>query len=98
MDIIVDHNGGFFSCCAVRLGKICEFINIHHKMPSVDSSKQFNLYKLNNNDITFDYFNKYQANDKDNFDIVNYVDFHWEHQFMDYSKLKFLIVFENVRL
>lgn len=94
INLIIDHNGGFFSCCAVKLAKICEFVNIYHKMPTVDSSKQFQLYKIGNNDITFDYFKKYNID----ISINGTIDFHWDHQWIDYSKLKFLEikpVFDN---
>lgn len=62
--IKITHNAGFFSCCAIRLNKIVDFINLNKRLPDVvDSSQQFKLYKkqdMCNKDITFDYFEHYE--------------------------------------
>jgi hypothetical protein len=42
----ITHDGGFFSCCYVRLHSIVEFFNKHKRLPDeVDSSEQFVKYK-----------------------------------------------------
>ena len=47
----INHNAGFFSCCAVKLFSIVKFINSNKKLPdSIDSSQQFNWYKEKNYD------------------------------------------------
>ena len=42
----VTHDGGFFSCCGVRLYSIIDFFNTYKRLPEeVDSSEQFVKYK-----------------------------------------------------
>jgi hypothetical protein len=58
----ITHNGGFFSCCSIRLLRIIDFYNKYKKLPDiVDSSEQFLIYKKENinDDITFSYFEHY---------------------------------------
>jgi hypothetical protein len=59
----VGKGGGFFSCCSCRLDAIVDYINTYMTYPdNVDSSKQFNPYKIGlpkNQDITFVYFEHY---------------------------------------
>jgi hypothetical protein len=91
MSVTITHNAGFFSCCSVKLTKLVEFINSNKKIPdSVNSSQQFGWYKNNknnkNNDITYDYFEHYK---NINIDITYPINYHWEHQFIDYSKLDY---------
>jgi len=53
MDTIVkiNHNAGFFSCCAIQLGLIIEYIKKYKKLPEkVDSSSTFEYYKYNKED------------------------------------------------
>jgi len=46
--LVITHNHGFFSNCSVRLGEIITYFNKHKKLPRrVNSSQQFNLFKLN---------------------------------------------------
>jgi hypothetical protein len=89
--IKIKHNAGFFSCCAVRLTKIVEFINSYKILPdNVDSSEQFNLYKNTENknkDITFDYFENY--NNITNINIIQSINYHWTQQFKQYSNLDY---------
>jgi hypothetical protein len=87
MSLIVSHNGGFFSCCSERLNHIFNYINTHKKLPLVvDSSKQFELYKQSNEDITFDYFEHY---DKIENNIFFNIKYRTPHQFKSYSILDF---------
>ena len=90
MNIVVNHSYGFWSCCSVRLYRIIEFINNKNTLPeNVDSSSQFSWYKINNSDdITYDYFQHYN-----NINInINYkypINYNWDHQFNNYSKLEY---------
>ena len=61
MSVVSTHNAGFFSCCSVKLDNIVSFINENKKLPEkVDSSQQFQWYKVNtHNDITYHYFKEY---------------------------------------
>jgi hypothetical protein len=87
--IKITHNAGFFSCCSVKLTKIVDFINLNKKLPdSVDSSEQFKWYNNNRSrDITFDYFENY--NMVTGIDTIHPIDYHWEHQFKNYSDLDY---------
>ena len=89
MSVITTHNAGFFSCCAVKLKNIIDFINTNLKAPDfVDSKNQFQWYKNNTeDDITYQYFEHY-----DNLDNIKFekpIRYHWDHQFIDYSKLDY---------
>ena len=90
MSVKCCHNGGFFSCCSVKLSDIIIYINSNKKMPDqVDSSEQFAWYKPNNNadDITNDYFEHY-----DKLPEIMYksnIDYHWTHQYKNYSELQY---------
>lgn len=85
------HNAGFFSCCSVKLTKIVEYINSNKTFPKdVDSSKQFSWYKNyenKNKDITFDYFQNYI--NIPNVNITYPIDYHWNHQFINYSNIDY---------
>ncbi len=89
--IKITHNAGFFSCCSVKLSVIVEFINSNKILPeNVDSSEQFNWYKNDNDknkDITFHYFENYN-NIKD-VNIIHPIDYHWKHEFKNYSDLDY---------
>ena len=86
MSVIITHNAGFFSCCAVKLNGIVDFINSHSTLPDiVDSSAQFELYKTDNAiDVTYEYFEHY-----DKIDVsMNYpINYHYTHQFSIYENL-----------
>jgi len=89
--IVITHNAGFFSCCSVKLHSIVEYINLNKKLPIlVDSSSQFDWYKINKTgDITFDYFKQ-----SDNFDNLEFnndlnINYNHEHQFLNYSDLDY---------
>ena len=58
MSIIINHDGGFFACCSVKLEAIINYINIKKRYPQkVDSSKLFMMYNPNTElDITHDFF------------------------------------------
>jgi len=87
--IKITHNAGFFSCCAVKLTTIVNFINSNKRLPdNVDSSKQFIKYKNDKNkDVTFDYFEHYE-NVLD-VNIIHPIHYHWGHQFKNYANLDY---------
>jgi hypothetical protein len=96
MSLIVNHNAGFFSCCSIKLFQIIKYINTNKKIPlSVDSSQQFAIYKNNNKDITYDFFEHYSniSNNISN-NVINY---HWEHQFINYSQLDYTNIIPIVK-
>lgn len=79
------HNAGFFSCCSIKLNDLIVFYNVYKQVPDeVDSSTQFNLYKKNKTDITYDYF-------KEPLDVpIVYTGplyFHHDFQFINYNLL-----------
>lgn len=88
MSIIITHNAGFFSCCSVKLHKIVDYINSNNELPQVvDSSQQFKWYKnINDNDITYDYFENYNMT---NIQINPPINFHNLYQFILYSDLDY---------
>jgi hypothetical protein len=88
MSVISKHNAGFFSCCSVKLGDIIEYINSNSEMPKyIDSSEQFKWYKVDQNDITYEYFEHYDNVENQ---IINYpINYHQTHQFSNYSNLDY---------
>jgi len=88
MELQIKHDGGFFSCCSVRLHFLVEFFNKYKELPLILNSKGFyNMYKSNeNDDITFDYFVHY-----DQIPItIEYTDevkFHETYQYKNYEEL-----------
>jgi hypothetical protein len=89
MSVISTHNAGFFSCCSVKLFNIIDYINSNSKIPIyIDSSRQFEWYKNRNTDITYEYFEHYD-NIHNNITIQNSIKYHWDDQFIEYSKLDY---------
>jgi hypothetical protein len=89
VNVKINHNAGFFSCCSVKLDKIVEYINKNKKIPLfIDSSQQFSWYKNDNNrDITYDYFEHYD-NITDT-KIINPIDYVHTYQYINYSNLDY---------
>ena len=82
-------DSGFFSCCSVKLTELVKFINQHAKFPDyVDGTEQFQIYKKDKADITYDYFEHYD-HITINSPICYPISYHWNRQFMDYSKLDY---------
>jgi len=58
--IYMKQSAGFFSCCSIRLDAIIQYYKRYGKLPKkVDSTQQFKLYKLSNQDnidISHDFF------------------------------------------
>ena len=86
--LIITHNGGFFSCCTIRLIEIIKYFNNNKNLPiDVDSSKQFETYKEYNEDITNYFFKK---NEIDNLIYIKDIfirNDNIEEQFSDYKKI-----------
>jgi len=61
MELTTQHNGGFFSCCSVRLHFLIEFFNKYKELPAVYITKKY--FECNKSDpeedLTFDYFVHY---------------------------------------
>ena len=67
----IKHNAGFFSCCSIRLIDIIHYFNENKTLPDeVDSSEQFSLYKLDQNDITSLFFKENNSNIEYNSDVI----------------------------
>ena len=98
MNVVSTHDHGFFCCCSVKLAQIVYFINFYKKLPNiVDSSKQFSWYKnVGDKDITYDYFQHYDTIEN-NIETNNPIDYHWDHQFINYSNLDFKNLTEVIK-
>lgn len=88
--LLITHNAGFFSCCSVKLDRIIGYFNYNKKLPDdVNSSKQFEWYKMNpSQDVTYDYFEHYN-NIKTNIPYIHHINYIESFQFIDYSKLDY---------
>ena len=87
--LIILHNSGFYSCCSIRLRKIINWYNEYKKLPIVDSSKQWGMYKDKEEDISLKFFTPSDILDKE---YTTYIDFSKdiiEDQFSSYSKINF---------
>lgn len=93
MSVVIDKkkSAGFFACCSRRLHEIIKYINKYKKLPiSIDTSKQFKIYKKKrNSDITFDFFKNYQ-NININYElpiIYSNKDHYLNYANLDYNKI-----------
>jgi hypothetical protein len=85
--LVITHNGGFFSCCTIRLIEIVNFFNKNKKLPTiVDSSRQFEFYKSKPEDLSKFYFIEKENNIDYNFEI-KLSKTNDEEQFSDYKLL-----------
>lgn len=87
MNLDVKHEGGFFSCCSVRLYYLILFFNKYKKLPEIFNTTGFyTWYKLNTTeDITFDYFNHY--NNGTDIIYTKNIDYHEAYQYKKYKDL-----------
>ena len=90
-------NFGFFSCSSVRLINIIQYTNKSGSLPtSIDCSELYKIYKTENRDMTFDFFENYDTvyedfqNLKDKFDMYDY-------QFTDYKTVEYNLILPYVR-
>lgn len=92
MELVVKHEGGFFSCCSVRLHYLIHHFNKFKDIPVIFNTKEFfTWYKPENNtdDITFHYFKHY--NEMNNIEIKydTNIDFNEWYQYKIYNTLDF---------
>ena len=90
MSVFSKHNdcAGFFSCCSVKLCDIINYINTNKKTPKhVHSSESFTLYKKDNWDVTYLFFETYD--DKEDPKIQYPIRFSTNDQFINYSELDY---------
>ena len=87
----ITHNGGFFSCCTVRLFRILDYFNEHKSLPTVvDSSVQFFWYKVNKcEDITYTYFKPYDTSNIEYTGDVHITNEKREEQFSNYNNVEY---------
>lgn len=86
----IKHDGGFFSCCSIKLQSIVKYINLSQKMPKgVDSSQLFDLYKEESRDLTLDYFEDYN---NINQHVTSPIYFINDHQYMNYDILQYKLL------
>jgi len=66
MEFTTQHDGGFFSCCSVRLHFLVEFFNKHKELPYSYVTKKYFLCNKENedDDLTFHYFKHYNEIEK----------------------------------
>jgi hypothetical protein len=88
MELTTQHDGGFFSCCSVRLHFLIEFFNKHKELPvSYVTKKYFWCNKDDiDEDLTFHYFKHYNEIMK----TINYerdIDFKEWYQYKLYNKM-----------
>ena len=86
--LTITHNAGFFSCCSIKLEEIIKYFNNNKRLPDiVDSSNQFEWYKKNRKDVTYDYFNHYS--NYDNIIYTKNIEFDHEDQFINYTNVRY---------
>ena len=89
MSLVVKNVSGFFSNCSVKFNLITNFINYHKSLPnSIECSDQFQWYKVEDRDITYEYFEHYD-NIEMNINPFIPINYHISYQFVDYSKLEY---------
>ena len=85
----IEHNWGFFSCCSVVIHYLADLINTSHaRGVIIDTSNSFSWYKKNetDGDIMPEYFEPYDHTELIDCDSL---DFTHNHQYIDYTKLRF---------
>jgi len=93
----ITHNAGFFSCCSVKLWCIVDYINLNKSMPlAIDSSAQFEWYKENKMDITYEYFQHYD-NINNDIKTTNFINYHHDDQYENFSKLDYTNIIPIVK-
>jgi len=85
----IEHNWGFFSCCSVVIHYLADLINTSHARSVIlDTSTSFSWYKKNetDGDVMPEYFKPYDYTELIDGDSL---DFTHNHQYIDYTKLRF---------
>jgi hypothetical protein len=84
------HNAGFFSCCYIKLYRIINYVQAYRTLPlDVDSSDDFNMYKYNNSDVTFDFFEHYKNINMSMTINTNSPIINWDEQYYNYKNLNY---------
>ena len=91
-NLIRSHEGGFYSCCSLRLHYLIEYFNYFKRLPKIyDCNGFYTFYKPDNrkhDELTFDYFKHY--NDIDiNIEYKENVDFKEHYQYKKFNKLEY---------
>lgn len=82
----IHHNAGFFSCCSVRISEIVQFFNTYKKLPRiVDSCIQFHAYKVEEKDLTSEFFKTLDTS----FAHERNINCTHEDQWLDYKTIDF---------
>jgi hypothetical protein len=98
--IIHTNTGGFFSCCSIRLEAIIDYYNQYKSIPtSIDSSIQFDYYKIDNdrkknNDISSHYF---IIDTNENIDNTNKIEYSNNDQFKNYNDINYNTICPFIR-
>jgi hypothetical protein len=94
MELVVRHEGGFFSCCTVRLHYLIHHFNNYKSLPNIFNTKDFyTWYKPDNytDDITFHYFKHYNDEENSKINIIYDIDidFNEWYQYKIFNTLDF---------
>lgn len=94
MELVAKHEGGFFSCCSVRLHYLIHHFNKYKEIPAIyNTTGFFTWYKPDNyvDDITFQYFKHYNDDINKNIEITytKDIDFNEWYQYKIYNTLDF---------
>jgi len=89
-ELVVLHNGGFFSCCTIRLREIIRHYNVCRLLPVVDSTAQFKHYKTAEEqatgvDLTPHFFTP--GEETRPFQHVDFSDDHREDQYSNFDAI-----------
>ena len=93
-DIFVrSHEGGFYSCCSLRLHYLIEYYNFFKKIPVIYDCKGFyTMYKKDdriNDEITFDYFKHYNDVNDIKIEYKGTIDYKEHYQYKKFHKLEY---------
>ncbi len=88
MELTTQHDGGFFSCCSVRLHFLIEFFNKYKQLPlNYVTKKYFECNKkYPDEDLTFHYFEHYN-NSKEQIEYTKDIEFKEWFQYKIYNTL-----------
>lgn len=98
--LIINHSYGFFSCCSVRLHFLIEYFNHFHHLPlHIDTSKQFDWYKKDDEkdiDITYEYFEYPNNVTNDSINMLcnkqSFINYLHTHQYENYRMLDYNVI------
>lgn len=86
--VLLNHDGGFFSSCSVRLTKIIDFFNTHKCVPNtLNVSDQFKNYKTELNENIDKLC--FKPTDTTSIDYKRDINHHWDYQFIPYTNLDY---------